>query len=1133
MFTRMNSLRTGVDSKPLEEGSLYMSEVSNPHALLRQRTMNIIPDMDDRKIVIGQFLNDAIPTKRNQEQHRSFLQQFASVLFQEHDLVRMFAKPSLSEKRVTRYVKIFLRILLILFLDTLFFGQFFPDAGFCNSQLSENTCSASLNKATGSPTCRWMGVSNTTISGDMKIFDTSCKVQYPPNNLSFIFIVALLSLILGLPLDLWFNYLLMDVCARRPDLEKWGIASARWLGTAPLEVTGDAYPTDIEVALHPEKDVLAHKESMKPVPSIFIANGNNTKGRVSGSERMMHHRLLRNNMLSEQDYVSLLAYINHMSPSSEADLLVNDVREIIERGLLEVALPWKTAEEGHRTMQQIEALTARLGVHVDGSPMPLTLRDRMRYSSQRHRLEAKIVHARQKATSVINLVTRIADVTSYEPSIALIHVFVTEHFTPFKRFILEHQFFPHHSFYSASIDPGLWLLGVIGLTCSILFFLYWILAWAVGSGHSAFRAWGVNFILIFMQEMMIIQVVEVLIFHFLGMYAIEPQLVFIYRALYKVAVDIAQNKDSTPTSDTTLVQHLSPACRAAHASYIRKLPASKILRRVKDEDIQLFRKANDMKMYPLILVFVLLPMLLAFAGRSLSRMMIQTIIPAGSYLCIVGNYYLYRLSTYGLIFLYVALVVLYSYRSNILQPAVKDRQLLEQEKLEAKNKLILPTYLRHSTRKQSLLSQLKEQIRKPFVYLAFTLPTRLRTYIQGPQVIYHQQGSTWKMMNKPALLQARQVPKMKRKVAQMTLGSDNNKVSLLQTINVTQFNAYATLDKSLELVMKSTLARLPPEITGLRKSGWDQGWHAQSSYFEEYNDPIILRLRKQLNLVPQLQSYELVDDNISNPYHIPVSSRINLNKPALSTGRQKSVEGLLLEAISEAPMTENRSSPTQQQLLVSTHPDHLHETMSMFMKELVEEEEDENYTLRGTFQSDCGSPRSTFSSGIAAEPSDTLPAPFLGDSSPTIMQKSWEQEHDSGKGINKALDDLRDLSLTTNKRASERVLLFKLRHRRTNNPLLAINQILWSTFQPHEKQFDENELPESMEHSIAFQLVRHLTNLFEPQLGAPLTETESVEFVKGYVRWVRTNQLQHDERIDRQRVVQWIVEYWSTRTTAY
>ncbi len=60
--------------------------------------------------------------------------------------------------------------------------------------------------------------------------------------------------------------------------------------------------------------------------------------------------------------------------------------------------------------------------------------------------------------------------------------------------------------------------------------------------------------------------VKVYVLYCLAMYAIRPQLNHIYRVLNKLAISYAQQGPVDTMHDMRVVQHLSPACRAARSS---------------------------------------------------------------------------------------------------------------------------------------------------------------------------------------------------------------------------------------------------------------------------------------------------------------------------------------------------------------------------------------------------------------------------------------------------------------------------------------------------------------------------------------------------------------------------------------
>jgi hypothetical protein len=71
---------------------------------------------------------------------------------------------------------------------------------------------------------------------------------------------------------------------------------------------------------------------------------------------------------------------------------------------------------------------------------------------------------------------------------------VLEHFDAYKQYVLKNKFFSFPMCSVPEISASVWALSwflIIGMMC---FFFYYILAWGLQNGDSAFEAWILNFI---------------------------------------------------------------------------------------------------------------------------------------------------------------------------------------------------------------------------------------------------------------------------------------------------------------------------------------------------------------------------------------------------------------------------------------------------------------------------------------------------------------------------------------------------------------------------------------------------------------------------------------------------------------
>ncbi|KAJ1382582.1 hypothetical protein B484DRAFT_25532, partial [Ochromonadaceae sp. CCMP2298] len=133
-------------------------------------------------------------------------------MFESHPLTGVFGGPSLKETRVLRWTTLCLVFLMTLFIDTLFFSTFYPSAGECETYTDETACITPQNSAVSSPLCTW-GADRSLENGG------TCAASPPPSDFVFAMIVVLMIIIIAVPLSFLYEYLLVSVCAFRPEFE--------------------------------------------------------------------------------------------------------------------------------------------------------------------------------------------------------------------------------------------------------------------------------------------------------------------------------------------------------------------------------------------------------------------------------------------------------------------------------------------------------------------------------------------------------------------------------------------------------------------------------------------------------------------------------------------------------------------------------------------------------------------------------------------------------------------------------------------------------------------------------------------------------------------------------------------------
>ncbi|RYH22829.1 hypothetical protein EON65_18700 [archaeon] len=605
------------------------------------------------------FLDHVLPVRLKATGKLSFMTSFLEAAFRHHDMTSVFADASISNPRYMRWINVCLQALIMIFTDTLFFNLFFPDQGKCESFQTEDACLAPMNAATGRNLCTWEG--GVVLEDVNQTITIKCTISQPPSDLTFTLLVAMLNFLIDIPISLMLDFIRLEICAKRPDLSIWGFKEFKLLPSLP--------------------EMLDGRHEISPIEETFRKAANFHSGKLfdqgNGFGQLASSRHLSSRTTKQNSHAMRILYDEHIPYFQETEMLIQEVRAFYQY-MLQRSVPWKDPAHGFMLQHKIQAIERMTGIRVDSSPAEMPLIKRMFYRNSRQRLEKKILRARRRAEGVREAINSISDINYMDRSIALLQFFVLEQFSPFKQYALRYQYFPFQSFSPPKIHPALWLSGWIVLFGILVFCLYWILAWGLTSGNKTLAAWGINFTLVFIQEFIVSQLAQIFIIHVVAMRSIEPQLVFIYHILYRKAMDVLQKgEEHVDDTHTKLGQHLSPACRVANLQSCADLPASKVLRGIDDEDLDVCRVSSNKRLKFMAASFLAVPVILGlFLGEGFGQVGVQAILPLAVFGFIIANFYLFVSSLAAFIVIYALLVAFYIWKYGIKKPAIKKQRLL-------------------------------------------------------------------------------------------------------------------------------------------------------------------------------------------------------------------------------------------------------------------------------------------------------------------------------------------------------------------------------------------------------------------------------------------------------------------------
>ena len=211
--------------------------------------------------VVADFLISVMPegsVSQGKQRYMGLLNR----MLKEHDYTAMFYDPSLKYPRSLRWLNVCMQLLINLFVDTIFFGMFYPDTGLCEQHTTKTTCDVAQNAVLDSPLCRWIADSQ------------ECLLTPPPQDFTFQCILVVLCQIVGLPIAFFYDILLKEYCAKRPDLEQWGLNTMYFLGRSTQNkqsgATQEATQSKLKDLFH-EMDEIKRKAREADIASHLLS----------------------------------------------------------------------------------------------------------------------------------------------------------------------------------------------------------------------------------------------------------------------------------------------------------------------------------------------------------------------------------------------------------------------------------------------------------------------------------------------------------------------------------------------------------------------------------------------------------------------------------------------------------------------------------------------------------------------------------------------------------------------------------------------------------------------------------------------------------------------------------------------
>jgi len=616
-----------------------------------------------------------------------------------------------ATSKVRGWMEFWIDNLSCIFVDTLFFSTFFPDIGQCETYISESTCTTPLNSALNTPLCIWqkdLHVSNGGI----------CSLAPPPPDMTFTLILAVLTVIVSIPITLFLRNFL-HFAFLRPELSLWGWDEDTWLGNPPNRADSTT-----------SSDISSLQE-------------------VHDKDRSLSD-----------------LYYTVGSSEEEAWQLLVDSKQYLDDNLNVGNIPWDDVSRINM-MQKVTIIKDFVGIHPNGSPVPLQIYDKIMYRNYKRKLISKIEESRSNAAQLSRALHRFAVDQINEKDVALTRQFVLEQFSNIKRHVLEMEISSLDGKSVRFVRPSIWIASYAVVILSILFFLYWTLNWGVKNTGTTINAWAINFIIGFVQSLVWLNLVQIFINYLVLTKAVKPQLKVIKRVLHQTAINYIQDKLSQSVTDLQVIPHLSASCRIARSAIGANLFGARVIKHLNDNDIAMCR-TEVIDRTPLIAVMlVMIPVVVGVIAPLLADASSETFLMTFLNLIILAHYQLYLFSIFALVCPYAALITIILLRMFYFPSKSKitqDKSDKSDDKRESRYHQMFPSWKRSARNLSSnkpvdvyingwrvlqAVSSCIGTVSYNSLYILVRPDTILINFMQRFRSLKVQKQRQWKIMNIP------------------------------------------------------------------------------------------------------------------------------------------------------------------------------------------------------------------------------------------------------------------------------------------------------------------------------------------------------------------------------------------------
>jgi hypothetical protein len=355
--------------------------------------------------VMHEFLENAFPDDFLLTHHGNATMRMLDVVLKNHPYTAMFTGPSLSNTRTMRWLTLIRVILIALFVNTMFFYVFYPSDGTCTSLSTEAACLQTPSQINSqSHQCRWDPTGS-----------PQCTVNPPPHNSTFKFVVAFLTILIVVPIDVTMGFVQNEFARKRPRFSPVRLDAE---GKPVSKVRRNSILNEItDYFNHQEVDVENH-----------VSEGEINFGVVLKAPKRTDTRTITDPLT------------DLFSPEEEARLIMRKIQEFFRMADVDAGNALWSQQKTSERLAKIRAIQRYFGVHGDGTLLPLTYRQSLSFKWPRDYLVYKMEKVRENVKELKLRMDEQAATTLHQ-DVILIQEFILACMPPLKRYVLSTYFF--------------------------------------------------------------------------------------------------------------------------------------------------------------------------------------------------------------------------------------------------------------------------------------------------------------------------------------------------------------------------------------------------------------------------------------------------------------------------------------------------------------------------------------------------------------------------------------------------------------------------------------------------------------------------------------------------------------------